>query len=204
MQSSSETIHTIPAVENNVSLHGGVAILVKNTTPQQQLHINTALQAIALRATCRKSITICSIDLSPSTAYSITNSKTSVNFLLLFCFWGISISTVSNGALPNAIPEEGWWRNFSSRFLIVLHPATASLSASSHPALYLDFCWQTDSYLHGSDHYPIVIASFYKPTWKLYKANGQHSRIKHLWNSALTVSAVQRILFKNLRMFSST
>jgi len=39
-----------------------------------------------------------------------------------------------------------------------LHPATASFSAIdlnvsiTHPALYLDVCWQTDSDLHGSDH----------------------------------------------------
>jgi len=46
----------IPAVENNSSLHGGVAILVKNTTPHQQLHINTGLQAIPVRATCHKTI----------------------------------------------------------------------------------------------------------------------------------------------------
>jgi len=41
----------------------------------------------------------------------------------------------------------------------------------------MDFCWQTDSDLHGSDHYPIVITtdtpspSFSKPTWKLHKAD---------------------------------
>jgi len=62
-----------------------------------------------------------------------------------------------------------------------LHPATASSSAIdfsiTHPALCLDFCWQTDSDLHGTDHYPIVIttdipsSSFYKPTWKLHKAD---------------------------------
>jgi len=62
----------IPAVENNGSVHGGVGILVKNITPHQQLHINTGLQAIALRATCHKTITICSIYLSPSTACNIT------------------------------------------------------------------------------------------------------------------------------------
>jgi len=39
----------IPAVENNGSHNGIVAILVKNTIPHQQLqHINTGLQAIAL------------------------------------------------------------------------------------------------------------------------------------------------------------
>ena len=43
--------------------------------------------------------------------------------------------------------------------------------------LYLDFCWQTDSDLHGSDHYPIVIttdipsSSFSIATWKLHKAD---------------------------------
>jgi len=61
-----------------------------------------------------------------------------------------------------------------------LHHAIASFSAIdlsiTHPALYLDFCCQTDSDLHGSDHYPIVITthtpspSFAQPTWKLHKA----------------------------------
>jgi len=44
-----------------------------------------------------------------------------------------------------------------------LQSATASFSAIdlsiAHHALYLDFCWQTDSDLHGSDHYPIVITT---------------------------------------------
>jgi len=71
----------ISAVENNGSLHGGVAVLVKNTTPHQQLHINTGLQVIALRATCHKTITICSIYLSPSTAYSITELETLIGQL---------------------------------------------------------------------------------------------------------------------------
>jgi len=71
---SFKNIHTmgIPAVETNGSLHGGVGVLVKNTAPHQQLHINTGLQAIALRATCHKTITICSIYLYPSTACNVT------------------------------------------------------------------------------------------------------------------------------------
>ena len=62
-----------------------------------------------------------------------------------------------------------------------LHPATESFSAIdlsiAHRSFYLDFSWQTDSDLHGSDHYPIVITtdtpspSFDKPTWKLHKAD---------------------------------
>jgi len=53
--------YDIPAVENNSSLHAGVAILIKNSTPHQQLHINTGLDDIAVRATCHKTITMCSI-----------------------------------------------------------------------------------------------------------------------------------------------
>jgi len=71
------------AAEDNGSLHGGVAILVKNTTPYQQLHINTGLQAIALRATCHKTITICSIYLSPSTELETLIGKLPPPVLLL-------------------------------------------------------------------------------------------------------------------------
>jgi len=122
----------IPAVENNSSLHGGVAVLIKNSTPHQQLHTNTGLQAIALRATCHKTITICSIYLSPSIAYNITELEDLIRQLpppvLLL---GILMHTVSNGAPPNAALEERWWRTFSSNLtylsLIVAHLPTFTL-----------------------------------------------------------------------------
>jgi len=181
----------IPAVENNGSLHGGVAILVKNTTPHQQLHINTGLQATALRATCHKTITICSIYLSPSTAYSITELETLIGqlpplVLLLGDFnahsqqWG-SNERSTRGKMVEDFLLKSNLSLLNSGSPTYLHPATASFSAIDlsikHPALYLDFCWQTDSDLHGSDHYPIVITtdtpspSFAKPTWKLHKAD---------------------------------
>jgi len=109
------TYYGIPAVETNGSLHDGVGMLVKNTTPHQQLHINTGLHAIALRATCQKTITICSIYLSPSTACNITELEDLIGQLpppvLLL---GISMPTVSNGAPTNAALEGRWWRTSSS------------------------------------------------------------------------------------------
>jgi len=178
----------ISAVENNGSLHGGVAILVKNTTPHQQLHINTGLQAIALRA---KTLTICSIYLSPSTAYSITELENLIGqlpppVLLLGDFnahsqqWG-STKRITRGKMVEHFLFKSNLSLLNSGSPTYLHPATASFSAIdlsiTHPALYLDFSWQTDSDLHGSDHYPIVITtdipspSFSKPTWKLRKAD---------------------------------
>jgi len=177
----------ISAVENNGSLNGGVAILVKNTTPHQQLHISTGLQAIALRATCHKTITICYIYLSPSTAYTITEPETLIGqlpppVLLLGDFnahsqqWG-SNKRSTRGKMVEDFLLKSNLSLLNSGSPTYLHPATASSSAIglsiTHPALYLDFCWQTDSDLHGSDHYPIVITtdipspSFSKPTWKL-------------------------------------
>jgi len=83
------------------------------------------VQAIAVRATCHKTITICSIYLSPSIACNITELPPS--FLLL----GDFSHTVSNGASPNAALEERWWRTFSSNLtclsLIVAHLLTATL-----------------------------------------------------------------------------
>jgi len=102
----------IPAVENNGSLHGGVAILVKNTTSHQQLHINTGTKATALRLTAHKTITICSIYLSPSTAYSITDLE-ELLAQLPPCFWWTLLPTVSNWASANAVLEGRWWRTSS-------------------------------------------------------------------------------------------
>ena len=98
--------------------------------------------------------------------------------------------TVSNGTPPNTALDERWWRTFSSNLtcvsLIVAHLPTITLLqhlfsaidlSIAHPALYLDFSWQIDSDLHGSDHYPIVITAntplplFAKPTWNLHKAD---------------------------------
>jgi len=59
-------------------------------------------------------------------AISLSSRTLLVSFLLLFCFWGISMLTVSNGAPTNAALEGRWWRtsssNLTSLFLIVAHP----------------------------------------------------------------------------------
>jgi len=214
----------IPAVENNSSLHGGVAILIKNSTSHQQLHINTGLQAIAVRATCHKTITICSIYLSPSIACNITELKDLIRqlpppVLLPGDFnahsqqWGYNKSSTRGKMVEDFLLKSNL-SLLNSGSPTYLHPATPSFSAIdlsiAHPALYLDFCWKTDSDLHGSDHYPIVITtdapspSFAKSTRKLHKADWAAFSHQAASNSALTLSAVQRILFKNLRMLSST
>ena len=50
--------------------HGGSAILVNSSTPHRQLSLQTCLQAVAIRVTLRKTITVCSIYLPPSMAFN--------------------------------------------------------------------------------------------------------------------------------------
>jgi len=104
----------------------------KTQPHHQHLHMNTDLQAIGLRATCHKTITICSIYLSPSTACNISELEDLIGqlpppFLLL----GEFNSQVSNGAPTNAALEGRWWRtsssNLTSLSLIVVYPPTFTL-----------------------------------------------------------------------------
>jgi len=48
--------YSIPATETNGTLHGGVAVLIKNGTPLKLLQLKTSLQAIAVRVTCHRTI----------------------------------------------------------------------------------------------------------------------------------------------------
>ena len=61
------------AIEVNDVAHGGSAILVNSSTPHRQLNLQTCLQAVAIRVTCRKTITVCSIYLPPSMVFNTTD-----------------------------------------------------------------------------------------------------------------------------------
>ena len=59
--------YEVPAtVDQDNRPHGGIALLVKDSIPQSTVTINTNLQAVAARITLDKTITVCSIYLSPS------------------------------------------------------------------------------------------------------------------------------------------
>jgi len=103
-----------------------------------------------------------SIYLSLSTAYSVTELEDLIGklpppVLLLGDFSAHSQQWGSNKHNTRGKMMEDFLLKSN---LSLLDHATASSSAIdliiTHPALYLDFCWQTDSDLHGSGHYPIV------------------------------------------------
>jgi len=69
------------ASEANGSVHGGSSVLVKPTTPHRQIKLQTGLQAIAIRATLGKTITVCSIYLPPTTVFNSTDLEDLINQL---------------------------------------------------------------------------------------------------------------------------
>jgi len=54
-----------PAQKVNGVVRGGSAILVNSSTAHRQLKLQTCLQAVAIRISCQKAITICSINICP-------------------------------------------------------------------------------------------------------------------------------------------
>jgi len=61
------------ATEVNGIAHGGSSILIKSSTPHAQIGLRTNLQAVAVRVTCHKTITVCSIYLPPSEVFNSTD-----------------------------------------------------------------------------------------------------------------------------------
>jgi len=67
------SVYNLSSEESNGIIHGGIAILVNNAVPHSQIQLNTSLQAIAVRATCHKTISVCSFYLSPSSKFNIND-----------------------------------------------------------------------------------------------------------------------------------
>ena len=50
-----------PGDDSGGTIHGAAAVLIKASIPHQQIMLHTSLQAVAVRATCFKTVTICSV-----------------------------------------------------------------------------------------------------------------------------------------------
>jgi len=185
------SLYNFPSEESNGTIHGGIAILVNSAVPHSQIQLNTNLQAIAVRATFHKTISVCSIYLSPSSKFNSSDVDNLITqlpppILLLGDFnahsssWGCS-KTDNRGKLVEDILLKHNLSLLNDGSYTYLHPATGSLSAIdlsiTSPSLYLDFSWQVISDQHGSDHFSICIHSYTTAppvtngTWKLAKAN---------------------------------
>ena len=175
-------------------------ILIKNGIPQSKIHLNTQLQAIAVKVTLHKTINICSIYIPPHDA--INESEINIlqqlptSFILLDDFnshntmWGCRSTNHKGQTLKNI--NNNNLCLFNKKSPTHLDPSSATYSAIDlilcDTSLFLDFTWTVYDDTCGSDHFPIVLESLYPqnddlPQWRLNKVNWEEFRSqcqKHL------------------------
>ena len=69
------SFYNCPGTENNGIHHGGSALIVDKATPHNLIALRTNLQAIAVRVTVFKTITVCSVYLPPSQKWDIRDME---------------------------------------------------------------------------------------------------------------------------------
>ena len=170
---------------------GGVGILVNKRIPHSEIKIDTSIEAVAVRISTKKPITLCSIYLPPSKKWSTNNLLTLVTqlphpVLLLGDFnahntlWGCQNTDKKGDQIEDFLQQSNMCL-LNDKSATYLHPATGNYSSIDlsicDPGLFLDYSWQVHDDLCGSDHFPIILS----PTtstpnasvqrWKLRKAD---------------------------------
>ena len=175
---------------NDERASGGVSIIVNEKVPHSSISLNTTLQAVAVRVTMHKAITICSVYLPPSLKLNPADLVTLVQqlpapFMLLGDFnghhtlWGCKDTNKRGEQLQDFLTNNNV-SLMNDKSFTYLHPATGSYSSIDlsfcSPSLFLDFDWKVGDDLCGSDHFPIFVETAH-PTdppghrWNLGKAD---------------------------------
>ncbi|KAL5008969.1 hypothetical protein ScPMuIL_014550, partial [Solemya velum] len=170
---------------------GGVSVIVNNRTPHSPVSLNTNLQAVAVRVTLHKTITVCSLYLPPSSTINISDldhlvTQLPTPFMLLGDFnghnylWGCRDINAKGKLIEDFISKHNLCL-FNNKTSTYLHPASGSYTSIDlsicDPSVFLDFTWRVDDDLHGSDHFPIILDTTgpnqpdRAPRWNLPKAD---------------------------------
>ena len=185
------SFYNCPGSETNGIYHGGSALIIKKSIPHKFINIQTNLQAVAVRVTSFKTITVCSVYLPPSQRWDIKDLEELYQQLpspaiLMGDFnahshtWGCRDTNRQGRLVEDFILKQNL-SILNTGTPTYLHPGTGSLSAIdltlSDPLLYLDLTWSVHNDLCGSDHYPVLIKanranqSDALSSWKLDKAD---------------------------------
>ncbi len=182
--------HTCGTIDREGRPHGGVAILVNNSVPQSEIHLKTNLQATAVRVTLHKVISVCSIYLPPSKSIDQTDLNSLFAQIPPPCIlvgdfnahntlWGGG-RIDCRGKMVEAFLNHNNLSLWNSGEHTYMHPGTGSFTAIDisicHPSLLLDYAWEVEEDLCGSDHYPVILKKDVPPErlfpkWKLHKAD---------------------------------
>lgn len=172
---------------------GGVATYVSSDTPAQKINLNTTMEAVAVRIQLPTSLTICNIYIPPDNTVDLEEIRhiyTQMTPPMIFVgdfnchniLWGCDSTSEKGRTLESFLQME---------HLIILNSGEKTRFNSrngSFSALDLSFCspsiapllnWERETYLYGSDHYPILIKAVSNQrhehdrprTWNIPKAN---------------------------------
>jgi len=170
---------------------GGSSILIHNSTSHQRIHLQTQLQAVAVKVSLAKTTTICSIYTPPNAPYSLNDLEDIVHqlsapYILLGDFnahsdmWGDQRIDSAGSIIENLINSQNLCL-LNDGSPTYLHPGngakTAIDLAMCSPSIFQDLKWSVMRDQHGSDHWPISIklslpyAPPNEPRWILSKAD---------------------------------
>ena len=152
---------------------GGTTVAIANRVPHTEIPLNTNLQAVAIRATLHRPITICSLYIPPRSDPKIDDLNDLLEQLPQPCLllgdfnghnpmWGSSTTNTKGNILEKFINTQNICL-LNDKSNTYLHPGTGSFSAIdlslAHPSLFLDYSWSVLKDQHGSDHFPILLSS---------------------------------------------
>ncbi|VDI50079.1 Hypothetical predicted protein [Mytilus galloprovincialis] len=170
---------------------GGSSIFVKDNVIHSTVQLTTDLQAVAIRLSLDKTITLCSIYIPPNSIIDKAKLKNLTDqlpspFILMGDFnahnplWGSKTHNAKGKIIEDFVSQEGLCI-FNDGSNTYLHPGNGSYSSIDiticDPSLLLDYSWRVHDDLCGSDHFPIVLEHFFNsaqqrvPRWKLDKAD---------------------------------
>ena len=170
---------------------GGCSIFVKKGIPHEVLELDTELQAVAVKVSLHKTITVCNVYIPPRFNVAQSDLDNLVNqlpapFLFIGDFnahsdlWGCSSSN-SLGNKVEHLLESSNICLLNDKSPTYFHPASGSFTSIDlslcSASVFLDFAWQVHSDQCGSDHFPIlidIVKSMPKdnvPRWNLKKAD---------------------------------
>ena len=140
-------------LKNNDRAAGGSSVVVNNRVPHSQVTLDTPLQAVAVRVTLHKTITVCSVYLPPNvnvTSDALDNliKQLPEPFILLgdlnghSPLWGCSDLNNRGKLIEDCLIKNDLCL-FNDKSSTYLHPATGHMSSLDlslcSPNLYLDY-----------------------------------------------------------------
>ena len=186
------THYSHPPTTTNGKPTGGASIIVKNNIPQQQVAINSCFQAVAVKLTAQRPLTICSLYLQPNFKFNYKDlehlvEQLPVPFIIMGDFnahsplWGNN-KLCQRGKIVEDFITDCNLSIYNDKTKTYLHPGSGSYTAIDlslcSPSLYLDFTWRVGDDLCGSDHFPIFLSNIVgiqssvpQKRFKLKKAN---------------------------------